>query len=437
MQNPAWMAEAWREFGQRESSGASDNPHIVAMYRDAGFPNITADETAWCAAYVGAILKRAGVAASGSLMARSYLNWGEAIAEGTSGAVAIFSRGSDPSLGHVAFWLGETANSVVVLGGNQSDAVSVSACSKDRLLGLRIPKGAPLPEAPAAPLPNSSIFELALAHVLEMEGGFDDDPFDPGGPTNKGITLQTLAEWMRVTIDAANAADLKHSLKAIPEATVRAIYLARYWEPCSASKFQPALALMHFDAAVNHGVGSANRLLQEAVGVTVDGEIGPGTLRAVSVSERAPLLARYAELRRQRYRSLPAFWRFGRGWMRRVDQTLAKATALATGLNSQLKGTATMNDPLTQPSAPLASPPKWWGQSMTIWGALIAAAATVLPALGPLIGITLTSDMIQQLGAAIPSAIQAIVALAGTVMAIYGRLRASQPLERRQMTLML
>ncbi len=74
---------------------------------------------------------------------------------------------------------------------------------------------------------------------------------------------------------------------------------------------------------------------------------------------------------------------------------------------------------------------------MTIWGALITALSTVLPALGPVIGIDLTGDLVQQVGEHIVETVQAVGGLIGTVMTIYGRVRASQPLAQREMTMKL
>lgn len=74
---------------------------------------------------------------------------------------------------------------------------------------------------------------------------------------------------------------------------------------------------------------------------------------------------------------------------------------------------------------------KWWGSSMTIWGALTTGLAALLPALGPLLGLDLTADLVAQLGQQSIAALQAIIALAGTLLTITGRVRASVPLERR------
>jgi uncharacterized protein (TIGR02594 family) len=95
MAQPAWIDLALTEIGQRELGGAADNPRIFSFYRDVGHPEAAHDEVAWCAAFVGAALERSGIGCTRSLLARSYLSWGEAMAMAKFGAVAVFPRGSD------------------------------------------------------------------------------------------------------------------------------------------------------------------------------------------------------------------------------------------------------------------------------------------------------------------------------------------------------
>lgn len=436
MQQPPWMAVAWAELGQSEVSGSGANARVVDYFRQVGHGTVTDDETAWCAAFVGACLERAGFASTRSLMARSYLDWGKSTAEPPAGSIAVLTRGTNTSLGHVGFLVGLTDTAVYLLGGNQSNAVSVVRFDRNRLIGIRMPSA----RATASAATDREIFDQALAHVLSLEGGWSDDPFDPGGPTNKGITLADYARERRIAVTAENFAALKAELRAIPYSLAREIYLTRYWRPARCFDLPPPLALMHFDAAVNQGVGGAARMLQEALAVDVDGEIGPITINAACIAPLRNAIDAYADIRRRRYRALTHFWRFGRGWLRRVDATLARSLK---ALPSSAQETKPMPDPQANfpngiPSdASEGSDTKWWGQSLTIWGALLTALSTVLPLLGPILGITLTADLVEKLGQDIVLLIQAAGGLIGTIMTILGRMRATTLLERRPVKLKL
>lgn len=441
MQQPAWLTAAWAELGVRERDGPRHTAQIVRYFRDAGHAAVADDETPWCAAFVGAMLVRGRLPASGSLLARSYLTWGAAIGEPLIGAIAVLSRGADAGAGHVGFYLGETPTHVILLGGNQSDGVAVTAFAIHRLLGYRWPSQEPVPNEPASSGGSGNeIFRRALAHVLKMEGGYTNDPFDPGGPTNRGITLHVLAHWKAETLDAASRNRLVSELKRISDDTVESIYRARYWQPAECAAMPPPLALMHFDASVNHGVGGAMRLLQSALGVDADGEFGPVTRAAIGSRNTAEIITRYGDLRRQRYRALPHFWRFGKGWLRRVDATLALAeTWHATGVAANTSQPTSLKpkvgaSPMTTNST-RNDATKWWLQSRTIWGAIITAAATLAPVLGPVIGIQLPSDVVQQVGDQALTVIQALTGLAGTILTIYGRLTATSALTRRDISL--
>ena len=336
MDQPRWLELAWADLGIAEAPGDADNPLVVRYYADAGHPEVRSDDVAWCAAFVGACLERAGIAGTRSLMARSYLAWGEAAPEPRVGALAVLSRGPDTDIGHVGFLVGLTEANVVLLGGNQADTVSVQSFARSRLLGLRWPAtsaasqpaviqaGAPAPRRnPAA----DSIFERALAHVLEMEGGYDEDPYDPGGPTNLGITLcrvrarqghRAHLRQLRGAQGRAEGHPVRHRAPHLPRRTTG--------RPLAVPSCRRRSALFHFDAAVNQGVVGAARMLQQAVGAEVDGEIGPLTLAAVAGGpsrKRSPPMPRFAA---SATASLPTFWRFGRGWLARVDATLALAS---------------------------------------------------------------------------------------------------------------
>lgn len=126
--------------GTREVPGTKSNPEIIAMFREVGHEWVEDDSTAWCAALVGACIERAGIRSTRQLNARSYMNWGVPVelADAQEGDVVVFSRG-DPNgwQGHVGFFVKRAGTNVEVLGGNQSDAVSVSRYPVSRLLGVR------------------------------------------------------------------------------------------------------------------------------------------------------------------------------------------------------------------------------------------------------------------------------------------------------------
>ena len=128
-----------------------NNPKVVAYFKDSGNPGVMDDETAWCAAFVGAMLKRAGIKGTGKLNARSYLDWGTPVARKNAlpGDVVIFKRGSSSWQGHVAFFVKDRGALIDVLGGNQSNAVNVKGYQAAALLGIRRPPKATA--KPAAP----------------------------------------------------------------------------------------------------------------------------------------------------------------------------------------------------------------------------------------------------------------------------------------------
>lgn len=161
MNDPIWLEKARTELGQHEINGPKSNPEIIKFFKDAGHPEINSDETAWCAAFVGAMLKRAGVEPSGSLLARSYLTWGDKIDKPDIGSIAVLWRGSpEGSEGHVGFVVDSGADFVKLLGGNHGSlgTVSVETFPRSRVLGFRWPSAK---DKPSPLLTPASIQEPA------------------------------------------------------------------------------------------------------------------------------------------------------------------------------------------------------------------------------------------------------------------------------------
>ena len=97
--------------------------------------------TEWCAAYVDYVLELNGLNGTDSLLAKSYLGWGIQVQEPELWDVVIFDRGREAWQGHVGFYMGSfTRNGQVfymILGGNQSDAVTIEAYPRNKVQGIR------------------------------------------------------------------------------------------------------------------------------------------------------------------------------------------------------------------------------------------------------------------------------------------------------------
>ena len=146
-------------------------------------------------------------------------------------------------------------------------------------------------------------FERAYAFVRGVEGGYSNHPNDRGGPTNLGITQKTYDDYRQ------QQGRSQQDVRQITEAEAEEIYRTMYWEASGANRLAGPLALVHFDAAVNHGVGNARRFLEEA------------QRRAGSEDPHAISRA-YLEVRAERYlaiiRNDPSQDRFKEGWRNRL-----------------------------------------------------------------------------------------------------------------------
>ncbi len=148
---PLWLTFARRYSGLKEIKGKKHAPEILAMWEKLGLPFKT-DEVPWCAGFVGFVLESVGIASTRSGMARSYEKWGVKLAKPAVGAVVTFKRTGG---GHVGFVTGKDASgNIMVLGGNQADAVNIKPFATSRVTGYWWPKGEPLPEG-AIPTVNS------------------------------------------------------------------------------------------------------------------------------------------------------------------------------------------------------------------------------------------------------------------------------------------
>ena len=164
-------------------------------------------------------------------------------------------------------------------------------------------------------------FDICMTMLLAHEGGYVNHPSDPGGMTNLGVTKRTYDEYHGTDID-------EEGMRQLTKADVEPIYRRNYWNRCRCQDLASGIDWAVFDFAVNAGTGRAARTLQKAVGATEDGSIGPLTLMLVKQHEVANIINRIAVYREEFYRSLSTFDTFGRGWLRRNDETRKQALAL-------------------------------------------------------------------------------------------------------------
>lgn len=154
-------------------------------------------------------------------------------------------------------------------------------------------------------------FDIAFEALIGHEGGYVNDPDDPGGETKYGITK---ASYPHLDIKNLTLEDAK------------LIYKRDYWDKTRVNEFTHLydLEFLLFDIAVNHGVGDAARFMQRALGVDDDGVIGPITLAAAKAANKRALLARINGHRLLDYaETLKHLWpKYGRGWTIRTAKNL-------------------------------------------------------------------------------------------------------------------
>lgn len=157
-----------------------------------------------------------------------------------------------------------------------------------------------------------SNFDLAFAALMGNEGGFVDNPDDPGGATNFGITQR---------VARANGYD--GDMRALPLALAKSIAKTEYWDKYQCDLFSLEVGFQVFDAAYNGGHPA--QWLQQAAGVPTDGVIGPATVRAVLGADPDKIVMRFDAMRLKYLASLSGWQSFGRGWANRIADNLLRA----------------------------------------------------------------------------------------------------------------
>lgn len=162
--------------------------------------------------------------------------------------------------------------------------------------------------------------------VMVSEGGFSDDTRDTGnhmpdgrpGCTNLGVTMMTWEIYVQrqATID---------EMKSLTREDVKPLYKKMFWDKVWGDKMPVGLDYLLFDFAVNAGPGRAIMCLQEAVGTTPDGGMGPITFAATITHDPVDLIKKFSEAKVEFYESLATFPTFGKGWLNRVAKVEQQA----------------------------------------------------------------------------------------------------------------
>jgi len=166
-----------------------------------------------------------------------------------------------------------------------------------------------------------SNFEECMARLLAHEGGYVWHAEDPGGETNLGVTRAVYEQY-------AGRQVMDGEMEGLTYDDVYPIYRENYWDRVRGDDLPSGVDWAVFDWGVNSGTSRAAKALQRIIGVEQDGGIGPMTLQAVASIEPVDIVDQMHYMREGFYRSLSTFDTFGRGWLRRNDETKEQALGL-------------------------------------------------------------------------------------------------------------
>jgi uncharacterized protein (TIGR02594 family) len=139
MDQAVWMAIAEQEIGVARFPAGQSNPRITGYHENTNIQGYD-DKVSWCSSFANWCMRQAGIAGTGSALARSWLEWGVALEQPRHGCVVVVTRDGPTSWkGHVGFYLRSDAEFVYLLGGNQLDEVREHFYPLDFVLGYRWP----------------------------------------------------------------------------------------------------------------------------------------------------------------------------------------------------------------------------------------------------------------------------------------------------------
>ncbi|HEY3622005.1 MAG TPA: glycosyl hydrolase 108 family protein [Roseiarcus sp.] len=164
-------------------------------------------------------------------------------------------------------------------------------------------------------------FEMCLKFTLQFEGGFVNDPDDPGGPTNLGVTQATLSTFLGRQATIAE-------VQALTPEKVAPIYHLRFWDSVHGDQLPVGMDLAVFDFGVHSGPSRGVISLQRVLELGDDGKIGPVTIAAANKADPKTTVNGVCDERMAFLRSLKVFKKFGKGLTSRVDKCRKAALSM-------------------------------------------------------------------------------------------------------------
>jgi lysozyme family protein len=165
-------------------------------------------------------------------------------------------------------------------------------------------------------------FDKCFALIIQDEGGYVNDPRDPGGRTNLGVTQRNWETYLNRNVTETE-------MRKLTPSDVKTFYKVMYWDKLKGDQLPAGVDYAAFDLAVNSGVSRAARYLQQIAGATQDGVIGPKSLEAIAACDPAQTVDALCDMRLEFLKRLSTFDRFGKGWQTRVAGVKAEATRMS------------------------------------------------------------------------------------------------------------
>lgn len=165
-------------------------------------------------------------------------------------------------------------------------------------------------------------YAQALDELLRHEGGYTNNPHDPGGPTNFGITIYDYRKYI-------NRAGTARDVRRMTVDQAKAIYRAKYWDAQRCDDLPSGVDYAIFDYGVNSGIGRSGRVLRHLLKLPPGTTINSAVVAEAQKHKPAELVNQICDERLRFLQSLHTWPVFGRGWTRRVKECRALAFKMA------------------------------------------------------------------------------------------------------------